>query len=70
MCFFFSAEKVGLERMLSRRSCHQRFCAWSLTYMNSAPIEPQYVSRRLLSSSRRLIVSLPKYVLLALKTMS
>ncbi|MNL06448.1 hypothetical protein D3C87_1270830 [compost metagenome] len=41
MCFFFSSVNTGLERVVSRRSCHQRFCAWSLTYMNSAPMVPQ-----------------------------
>jgi hypothetical protein len=41
MCFFFSSVNTGLERVVSRRSCHQRFCAWSLTYMNSKPMVPQ-----------------------------
>ena len=32
---------IGLERMLSSFCCHQRFCVWSVAYMNSAPMLPQ-----------------------------
>ena len=41
MCFFFSALKVGLLRMLSNFCCHQRFCVMSVVYMYSAPKVPQ-----------------------------
>ena len=40
MCFFFSSVNTGGTRGFGR-SCHQRFCARSLMYMNSAPMVPQ-----------------------------
>ncbi|SQA71586.1 Uncharacterised protein [Burkholderia mallei] len=70
MCFFLSAEKFGVARVDSRRSCHQRFCSGSLMYMNSAPIVPQYVSRNPLTMSRSDACSNPKYRLLALNVWS
>ncbi len=41
MCFFSSMVKLGLLRIDSSRSCHQRFSAGSVQCMNSTPIEPQ-----------------------------
>ena len=70
MCLFFWTLKFGLARMDSSFCCHQRLRFWSLMYMNSAPIVPQYVSRSALSSSRSDMDSLPKKVLLVLNTAS
>ncbi|MNV58818.1 hypothetical protein D3C71_1512110 [compost metagenome] len=41
ICFFFSTPKLGLLRIFSSFSCHQRFWFWSVAYMYSAPMEPQ-----------------------------
>ena len=70
MRFFCSALNTGLERLDSSFCCHQRFCTWSVVYMYSAPMVPQYVSRRALSNSRSGMVSLPKKVLPTLNTVS
>ena len=67
MCFFFSFEKFGVERIDSSFSFHQRFCSGSLMYMNSAPIVPQYVSRSALTISRSDACSNPKYRFVALE---
>jgi len=67
---FFSALNWGLLRMASSFCCHQRFWFWSVVYMYSTPMVPQYVSRSAFISSRRLMDSLPKKVLLVLKTVS
>ena len=69
-CFFCSALSLGLVRALSSRCCHQRLWFWSVVYMYSAPMVPQYVSRSALSRSRKDMVSLPKKVLLVLNTVS
>ena len=70
MCFFLSAVKLGLERIASSFCCHQRLRVWSVMYMYSAAIVPQYVSRSAFCSSRSDIVSLPKKVLLVLNSAS
>ena len=57
MWIFSSALKVGLERIDSSRSCHQRFSVGSVMCMNSAPIVPQYVSRSACTISRSVICS-------------
>ena len=41
MWIFSSALKLGLERIDSSRSCHQRFSVGSVMCMYSAPIVPQ-----------------------------
>ena len=41
MCIFSAAVKLGLLRIDSSRSCHQRFSAGSVQCMNSAPMVPQ-----------------------------
>ena len=71
MCFLASTLKLGLERMLSNRCCHQRFSVGSVMCMYSAPIEPQYVSRSACTISRSVMFSaVEKYVLVALNDMS
>ncbi|MNV91804.1 hypothetical protein D3C71_1863400 [compost metagenome] len=70
MRFFCAASNWGLLRIVSSFCCHQRFWFWSVAYMYSAPMAPQYVSLSELSNSRRGMVSLPKKVLPTLNTIS